>query len=1349
MRPSARRRLSLALLLPALLFALPANPEVPPAPESGWTAATLAGLDLEAKVAQMIMVRAYAVPRHPQDEEQVELAAQIRDLGVGGVALSRSELDTIPGFLDELQALARVPLWVAADVERGLAMRVPSGPVALPDAMAIGAIPGADGEAAARFAGELTARECRAAGIHWAFAPVADVNSNPANPIINLRSFGEDPDRVAKLVAAFVEGAHAGRLLTTAKHFPGHGDTAIDSHLALPVLDRSRDELERVDLPPFRAAIAAGVDSVMTGHLSVPALDATGTPATLSRPITTDLLRGELGFDGLIVTDALEMSGVGDVWMGEAAVEAVAAGADVVLLPPDPRVAIQSIVRAVREGRIDESRIDRSVARILAAKEWLGLADPTSAAGRRPGEAERLHDEIGRPDDAARTDEIAARAVTLVRDREAILPLRVEEPLRILHLVSSSDWVQSSAAGGGGEVGDGIAARGIEVTTRRIGPALPAAIADEIVSQAPQFTHVLVSAFVRVTSSKGSVDMDPTHAALLERLAAAGTKLVVVSFASPYLLAQFPHVPAYLCTFSPSPASQRAAVAAIFGEAPIGGRLPVTLPGLAARGEGIARPRRALELAAATPEAAGFRAEGLAALDRVIERFVDAHAFPGAVIAVGRHGKLAHLRAFGRLTYDDDAPAARTDTIYDMASVTKVVVTTTLVMMMVDEGRLDLDAPVQSFLPGFVGRDKERVTVRHLLTHSSGIDWWAPLYRELHGKEEYLRRIEAMELVSEPGTKTMYSDLGILLLGEIVERVSGRTLDALAGERIFAPLGMTRTGYRPAASLVPEIAPTEIVAERGGLVHGVVHDENAAGLDGVAPHAGLFSTAPDLARFAQMLLWHGVYDHHRFVKRATLDEFTRPANLPEGSSRGLGWDTKSPTGSSAGILFSPDSFGHTGFTGTSIWIDPTRDLFVVLLTNRVHPTRDNHLIREARPAIHDAVVRALVDAPPVVRVGLDRVDQGEDAILRGKRVGLVTHAAAVTVDGRSAIEVLRGRGIDLVRLFSPEHGLRSRAAAGEKVASGTDPGTGLPVVSLYGDHRKPTPDDLAGLDTLVVDLQDAGVRFFTYSSTLLLCLEAAAEAGIEIVVLDRPDPLGGEYVAGPFADPRDELAATFLSMAPGTLVHGLTLGEMARYANSLRVLPARLTVVPMAGWKRRMTWTDTGREWVAPSPNLRSAAAAVAYPGVALLEATNVSEGRGTDSPFLLFGAPWLDPGAVHVESPGFRLVPARFTPQGSPAAPEPKYRDQECRGFRVEVTDPTVADPWRLGLDLLAALSRLDGFAWLREGEALATLVGSRGLRERFAPPPRRTGVADGSSADRAAAARWRRERRSALLYD
>lgn len=387
-------------------------------------------------------------------------------------------------------------------------------------------------------------------------------------------------------------------------------------------------------------------------------------------------------------------------------------------------------------------------------------------------------------------------------------------------------------------------------------------------------------------------------------------------------------------------------------------------------------------------------------------------------------------------------------------------------------------------------------------------------------------------------------------------------------------------------------------------------------------------------------------------------------------------------------------------------------------------------------------------AGAAVQVGLERVEADGGAPLRGKRVGLVVHAASVTADGRHAIDVLRGQGIDVRRLFSPEHGLRSRAAAGERVASGVDATSGLPLVSLYGDKTRPSPADLEGLDALVVDLQDAGVRFYTYLSTMLLCLEAAADAGIELVVLDRPNPLGGVRVEGPVSDPADVVPRSLVNGTPGPLLPGLTAGEMARFANSQRAKPARLSVVAMRGWRREMTWADTGRAWPTPSPNLRTPEAALAYPGTCLIEGTNVSEGRGSESPFLLIGAPWVKPEALvrAVRAAGFALAPARFTPASSEAAPQPKLLGEACAGVRVSVTDARRAAPYALGVALLRALRDLHPqFAWRGDGSGFDRLVGTRRLRAAI---DRGDAVATIVAADAEAIARWRRDRQPALLY-
>ncbi|HEU0094065.1 MAG TPA: glycoside hydrolase family 3 N-terminal domain-containing protein, partial [Vicinamibacteria bacterium] len=549
----------------------------PTAAPHGWAHRTLARLTLQQKVAQMIGVRAFGLYQHRRSEDFQALLDQVRRLKVGCVVVFESEVGSLPTQINALQQASDLPLLIAADMERGMNFRIRRGVVPLPSAMAVGATRSEDD---ARFTGEVTAREGRALGVHWAFAPVADVNSNPANPIINVRSYGEDPELVGRMTAAFIGGAHAGGLLATVKHYPGHGDTASDSHLQLAILSGDRERLDRVELRPFRDAIAAGVDAVMLGHIAVPALDPTGAPATLSAPIAGEL-RSLLGFRGLMVTDAMEMQGVRAAWTGEAAVRAVRAGADFILLPPDPDVAIQAIVREVRQGRLTEARIDESVTRILEAKERLGLdrkrlVDPSAMEA------------VDRPEDVAHALEVARRSITVLRNEGGVLPLHAEQALRVLHLVLSSD-ARNDAIAGIPEAE--LAARRIATQTFVLGPEVSPETASRILAAAPGFTHVIASAFVRVSAYKGNADMAEGHARLLRDLQAAGRPVVLISFGSPYLLRQVPSVSAYVSAYGGADSSQRAAIAAVFGEYPVSGKVPVSLPGFYAFGDGLQIPR--------------------------------------------------------------------------------------------------------------------------------------------------------------------------------------------------------------------------------------------------------------------------------------------------------------------------------------------------------------------------------------------------------------------------------------------------------------------------------------------------------------------------------------------------------------------------------------------------------------------------------------------------------------------------------------------------------------------------------------------------------------------------------------
>ena len=929
-----------------------------------WVNETLGQMSLRRQIGQMLFARAFGRFANEKAPSVVSLQTLASKGVIGGVVFFQGTPHDTASLVNRLQDRAPVPLLMAADFEWGAAFRI-RGASRFPSAMAIGA--GRNLEAA-RLQAEVTAREARALGIQWVLAPVLDLNLSPANSVINYRSYGEDPDSVSRLGVAFIRRLQEQGLLATAKHFPGHGATPLDSHLVLPVLRRDKSELEQEELVPFRAAIEAGVASVMPGHLAVPAFDGrSDRPATFSRQILHGLLREELGFEGLIASDAMDMGAVRERWWhGAAAVAAVQAGCDVLLLPPEPLVALRAIEGAVERGEISREQIEQSARRILQAKARVNLHR------RRNADLRDVPRFVAEPRFEPHIQAMADRAVTLLEQKDELLPLSAITPPRTLlvtYLPNGDRRVEAE-----------VLAEELEKRTEKLDvivvddERLPAR-RDEVERLASQAELVVVASYARTRSEQGRGELAGPLRRLLKDGFGGSAPVVLASLGNPYVLAEAPEVAARITTYDFAPASQLAMARALFGEIAVQGKLPVRLSEDYPLGHGLEVARRSTELEPIDSlQEAGFSRQGMARVVSVLRDAVRSRAFPGVTAIVGRHGKIALARAFGHLSYDNDSPEVTLDTLYDLASLTKVIATTTASMMLYDQGKLELDRPVHDYIPEFVGEDKDSVTVADLLAHSGGLLWWKDLYKEFgelppeRARKRYVETIAAMPLDYPPRSKTSYSDLGIILLGEILERVTGQSLEDIFEARIFEPLGMVNTRFRPPVSLLPRIAPTEIDPWRHRLVHGEVHDENAFALGGIAPHAGLFSTAGDVARFAQMMLNGGVYAHRRLVKRSTIELFTQRAGLAPNSSRAVGWDT--PSGkSSAGRFFSSSSFGHTGFTGNSLWIDPERGAFAVLLSNRVHPTRENEQIREVRPAFHDAIMEAIVDMELAPREG--------------------------------------------------------------------------------------------------------------------------------------------------------------------------------------------------------------------------------------------------------------------------------------------------------------------------------------------------------------------------------------------
>jgi len=670
---------------------------------------------------------------------------------------------------------------------------------------------------------------------------------------------------------------------------------------------------------------------------------------------------------------------------------------------------------------------------------------------------------------------------------------------------------------------------------------------------------------------------------------------------------------------------------------------------------------------------AGFT--GSAALDAATEQAIQRGLIPGAVIVVGHEGKIVHRKAYGARALTPAREAATNDTIYDVASLTKVVATTPAIMKLYEQGKIKIDDPVTSYLPEFQG-GKSSITVRNLMTHFSGLRPDLDIDPPWSGYDLGIRKALAEKPAGPPGERFVYSDINFELLGEIVRRVSGKPLDEFAREEIFDPLGMRETMFQPASALIPRIAPTEVDAATGKPWRGTVHDPTARYMGGVAGHAGLFSTADDLARYAEALL------DQRFFAPATIALFTSPAGPPDQPVlRGLGWDIDSPYSSNRGDIFPRGkSYGHTGFTGPALWIDPASKSFVVIMTNRVHP-KGGRSINEWRGTIATLAAEGLGLGPKNhhVMTGLDVLAAAKYSALQGRQIGLITNQTGIDRLGRRNLDGMLAAGVKIGALFAPEHGITGREDRPD-IADARDAATGLPIRSLYNNGRyRLTPEMLRGVDTLVFDIQDVGARFYTYSCTMLYALEESAKAKLPFYVLDRPNPVTGVHIEGPMLDASLQ---SFAGCYDLPVRHGLTMGELATMANAERKWNADLHVIKMQNWERSDWFDSTGLPWVDPSPNMRSLNAATLYPGLALIESSkNYSVGRGTDAPFEQIGAAWVHGGEL-AEFLNRRYIPGvRVYPTHLNAATE---------GVRFVITDRDQFDSIRLGLEVAYALQKL-----------------------------------------------------------
>jgi uncharacterized protein YbbC (DUF1343 family)/CubicO group peptidase (beta-lactamase class C family) len=704
-------------------------------------------------------------------------------------------------------------------------------------------------------------------------------------------------------------------------------------------------------------------------------------------------------------------------------------------------------------------------------------------------------------------------------------------------------------------------------------------------------------------------------------------------------------------------------------------------------------------------------AQTFAPIDGAIDLAIEQGKLPGAVLSIGHNGKVVYEKAYGKRALVPLPETMTVDTIFDCASLTKVIATTSSLMKLFEQGKFRLNDKITEYIPEFQGGTSD-ITIRNLMTHFSGLQPDVPLVPAWSGYEHGMQLAYTFKPAGPPNARYVYSDINFELLGELVHRLSGQMVSDYARQNIFLPLGMKDTMFQPPASLLPRIAPTERNPVRTGPpLRGVVHDPTARYMGGVAGHAGLFSTAADLSRFAQMMLNGGELEGVRIFNPLTVAKFTSPQSpTDQPILRGLGWDIDSPHSANRGELFPIGSYGHTGFTGTSIWIDPSTGTYVILLANSVHP-ESHGAITPLRAKVATMAAAAVGIAVPHVtltgynetavgpggrrevgrngatKTGLDVLVEQNFKPLQGKRIGLITNHTGLDREGRRNIDLLRGAGIQIAALFSPEHGFIGKEDR-PGIQDSVDAETGLKIFSLYGATQRPTPAMLQGIDALVYDIQDVGVHFYTYETTMAYALEEAAKAHIPFYVLDRPNPITGTHVEGPLLDAANK---SFVGYLPGEPVrHGMTVGELARMFNGENKLNATLTVIPMEDWNRG-DWLDaTGVPWVDPSPNMRSLKAATLYPGLCLMESSrNWSVGRGTDAPFEQVGADFIKGRDLAAylnkrQIPGVRAYATRFTPS------ESNFKGKRIEGVRFVVTNRELFDSTRLGLELAAAVQSL-----------------------------------------------------------
>ncbi len=893
-------------------------------------------ISLKDKISQMIMIRMDGNFHNNESWKKKDIEYFIKKYKIGGLITFTGNIHGTFENIKYFQSISETPLFIASDYERGLGVFI-NGTL-FPSNMAVSAT----GDTHYSYLqGKITAIEAKSIGVNFILAPVLDINNNKNNPIINFRSYGDNPEVVSEYGLSFIEGIQDQGLIACAKHFPGHGNTNTDSHTRLPIIDISKEELYNNELYPFKKAALLGVKSIMTGHIVIPSIDQDNIPATFSKKIVNDILIEDWNYNGLIITDALEMGALtSNVWHGESAIKAIEAGADIILLPLNATSAIESIYTAVQNGRISVDRINYSYNKIIQQKNDMGLFTVPY------NEWIDVEENIASLENRKIANKIAEKSITLVKNNKNIIPFKPNNYKKVTHLLLSTD----------NDLRQRLKpfARDIRyihgnVSEIYVNDKLTSLGKQDILNKLKDSDVIIVSMLIRISMDKGLSTIDNSHNELLSDLKSLDIPIIGISFGSPYL-PDYNHLDAYICSYGYGSVSLKASTDALFGRKDISGELPINLNDIYKIGHGL-KVKKNYKI---------FDSQLNIDLDEsfdIIYTAISDSIFPGAQLFVSKGNKILINKSFGNYTYEKDSKIITNESIYDVASLTKVLSTTPVAMKLIQKKLLSLDFYLSDFYPEFNTGNKKEVTVRHLLTHSSGLPAYVEYYKinSIDTELDIINDIVNLDLEYMPDEKMVYSDLGIILLYDIIKKVSNSNLDKLSDKYFYKPFNMSNTYFNPVNKDI--VVPTEYDNHyRMKLIKGEVHDENAYILNGVSGHAGLFSNATDIGTFSKFFLNEGILLGRRYLKKDLIRVFTSKTKNPVNSDRALGWDTPSDQGSSAGDYFSIGSYGHLGFTGTSLWIDPNEEIIIVFLTNRVYPTRENKGIYNIRRELHNSIM---------------------------------------------------------------------------------------------------------------------------------------------------------------------------------------------------------------------------------------------------------------------------------------------------------------------------------------------------------------------------------------------------------